>query len=282
MWARLGLVALVASCYSGHAASGAPCTPALANCPQGQSCALVSGDYICIEGAAVDAAQDGSSSDAVVDAAKPVDAGIDAAPLAPWTLVQTAGGTASSLAITASGGGHLIVVAVETTAIGPVTSVSDSAGNTYVAAVGGRSASATFGAGLELWYAAGAKPGATTVTATAPTVYAMVIWEVAGIRTTSPVDRVTKLDDQAATTLPVGASITTTAAGDYVVSVAIVDNTVSGIHAGNAFTNDRTTFGNGWAHLTSNSAAAGTYQARWDQPTSGAYCATSVAFFIGP
>jgi len=36
------------------------------------------------------------------------------------------------------------------------------------------------------------------------------------------------------------------------------------------------------AHLTDPRAPAGTYQAQWDQPRSGAYCASAAAFKVGP
>jgi hypothetical protein len=113
-------------------------------------------------------------------------------------------------------------------------------------------------------------------------VLATVMWEVAGIDPTSPLDKGTKLDDQAASTMPLGASITTSAAGEFVVSVVIVSGSVSGIHAGSLFTNDHRTFGNGWAHLTDPASAPGTYQAQWDQVFSGGSCASSAAFFVGP
>ncbi len=48
---------------------------------------------------------------------------------------------------------------------------------------------------------------------------------------------------------------------------------------GSAFTNYLTTFGNGWAHLTSATAPADTYQARWNQPDPGHVRATAAAFF---
>jgi hypothetical protein len=281
MWWRLCLVGIAAGCYSGHAAPGAPCTPSLDNCPTNQTCALVSGEYVCVEGAVPDAAL-ADSPEMTIDASPVIDAGIDAAPAVPWSLVQTKATTSGTLNVTATGSGHLLVVAIEGTQAGNVTAVADNAGNTYTAIPNNRAVASAFSVGLELWYAVNSKPGATAVTITAPTVYSAVVWEVANIRTTAPLDTATKLDDQAASTMPLGASITTTQARDFVISVVIVDNVVSGLHTGSAFTNDHTTFGNGWAHLTSNSAPAGTYQAAWDQGTAGAYCAVSAAFFVSP
>ncbi|PYN82944.1 MAG: hypothetical protein DMD48_14285 [Gemmatimonadetes bacterium] len=113
-------------------------------------------------------------------------------------------------------------------------------------------------------------------------VHATVVWEVSSINTTSPVQTATKIDNQSASSTPLGASITTSATGEFVVATTVVANSVTGIHAGNAFTNDRFTNGNGFAHLTSNTASAGTYQAQWDQSSSGAYCSSSAAFYAAP
>ena len=53
----------------------------------------------------------------------------------------------------------------------------------------------------------------------------------------------------------------------------------TGITSGNEFTDDFTTFGNGWAHITSTSATAGTHQASWYTASPvGVYCASTVAF----
>jgi hypothetical protein len=264
-------VAIVAGCYSAEPSPGAPCMPERANCPSGQTCELVAGAHRCITGAA----PDGGPS-VLVDAAG------DADPARRWTLVQTrASMDQRRVTLSATGAGHLIVVAVETNAT-PATAVTDDAGNTYVPIEGSRAADPSEGLGIELWYAAGASAGAKTISAIADTIYAMVAWEVSGIRAASPLDAVTKLDDQPATTSPAGASIATSAAGDFIVSVTIVENTVSGLASGSAFTSDHTTYGNGWAHVTSAAAPADTYQARWNQPTIGSSCAASAAFFAAP
>ena len=154
-------------------------------------------------------------------------------------------------------------------------------GNTYVA-VPKRATSTAVNVGLEVWYATDSKAGATTITVTSNSVKAIVAWEFANIKTTSPLDNATKLDNQATSTTPLGAAITTAQDRELVIATIIVQNQVSGIHAGSLFTNDQTALGNGWAHITSNNAAAGTYQAQWDQPTTGPSCAVSAAFFIGP
>lgn len=268
-------LSVVASCYSPQPGAGAPCTPGVENCPSGQTCELVAGAHVCVAGVAPDA-----SPPVLVDAAS--DGGPDATLLVPWALVQTrASSNLRRVTIGASGAGHLIVVAVQTNA-SAVMSVTDDANHTYVPVAGSRAVDNAEVTGVELWYAKDSSVGATTITASADTVYAMAAWEVAGIRTASSLDTASLLDNQPASTSPFGASITTSAAGEFVVSVVIVANDVTDVTAGSAFTNDHTTFGNGWAHLTSAAAPAATYRARWSQPMSGTSCATSAAFFAGP
>jgi hypothetical protein len=258
VWTCTLAIVLVAGCYSPSPPAGAPCNPGPESCPSGQTCELVAGAHICV----------GSAP--------------DTDPAGPWRLVQTRDSEDQRrVTVAATGAAHLIVVAVETNA-GAVTSVTDDAGTTYVQVPGSRAVVTNGGFGVELWYAASSSAGATTINAVADNIHAMVAWEVAGIRTASPLDTASKLDDQPPTTSPTGASVTTSAAGELVISVAIVANEISGLATGSPFTNDHTTFGNGWAHLTSATAPAGTYQARWNQPDSGTYCATSAAFFAAP
>jgi hypothetical protein len=74
--------------------------------------------------------------------------------------------------------------------------------------------------------------------------------------------------------------VTTTQAGDFIVSVLYANaSNLSAISTGNEFTDDFKTYGNGWAHITSTSATAGTHQASWyTAAPSGVYCASTVAF----
>jgi hypothetical protein len=180
----------------------------------------------------------------------------------------------------ATGAGHLIVVGVETDG-DVVTGITDNAGNSYVLAPGSRSKHSVDALSVEVWYAKNSKVGATRITVAPPIASSVVMWEVAGVNTTDPLTAATKLDDQPTSTTPLGASITTTSVGEFVVSIAIVEDEVSGIRPGNAFTNDQRVFGNGWAHLTDPASPAGSYQAQWNQPGSGTSCASSVAFRRG-
>jgi hypothetical protein len=225
-----------------------------------------------------DAAGDTPSSDA------PRDAGIDAPPdaaMPTWTLVQT--GTVEASTTLSLGAktttGSLIIVGVQTTAT--VFTVTDDGANLYSQVPNATGTVASAGLGITLWTAK-SSIAAKTIMVGAPSVNAVVVWEVAGLRATSPLDTSAALSDQAATTLPGGATVITTQPGDFIVEVAIVANQASGIHAGNEFTNDSLARGNGWAHITSTAATAGPHRARWDQPTAGAYCAASAAFFTAP
>lgn len=201
-----------------------------------------------------------------------------------WDLVQTAGSENSAVTVKRLGAHHLVVVAVEVDGNGLVTAITDSSNcNAYVAIPTAHATCAACQINLQIFYARDSCPDADQISvATTTSADSVVVWEVSGIRTDVPVDTVAVLNDQLASTTPLGPKITTSAAGEFVVAVAIVDNSVTRIHAGNEFTNDQTSDDNGWAHLTDPQAPAGTYQAQWDQPRSGAYCASAAAFKVGP
>src|SRR5512146_2251634 len=151
MSARAWILVFVASCYAPHAVPGSACTPDV-GCPAPETCELVGGHYTCVEGRPADAALDGPPRDAAI-ADTPRDT-----PQAPrWALVQTRASGSATTSVAATGAGHLIVVAVEASA---VTDVTDSAGTTYVAVPGGRASNAAAGNGVELWYAASSNAGA--------------------------------------------------------------------------------------------------------------------------
>ncbi|HTU43550.1 MAG TPA: hypothetical protein VMF91_00710 [Bryobacteraceae bacterium] len=207
------------------------------------------------------------------------------APPQPWTLVKKASSTlspGSGLTISASGSGNMIAVAINFNGTTSVTGVTDNAGNTYVSA----GARATYGPlSSEIWYAVHSKSGATLVTphfGGSPTTIEMSSWEVSGLSTAAP--DAAKTASGTVTANTAGAAVTTTQAGDFVVSVLFANAaTFSRITTGNEFTADFTTGGDGWAHITSNSAAAGSHQASWftASPT-GIYCASTAAFRTGP
>jgi hypothetical protein len=197
-----------------------------------------------------------------------------------WAIVNDAsvGGGISSLTIPATGTGNLIVVGIMFNEGTYVTGVTDDAGNTYVSA----DAKAYTGPlSTEIWYAVNSKPGATVVTPTFGQLTSheeITVWEVSGISTLAP-DATNTSSGSVLSNTP-GPAVVTGHAGDFIVSILFAADThLSGISTGNEFTNDFTTEGNGWAHITSNSVPAGTYQASWSTSIpQGGYCASTVAF----
>jgi hypothetical protein len=201
-----------------------------------------------------------------------------------WTLIETSSDRVMDgpLAIPRTGAGNLIVVAVQSDDSNTATNVTDNAGTTYQRIAGSRAMAPGVGLAIELWYAENSLAGATSISAATIPVYSITHWEVAGIRTNNALDTVAQLDDQPTTSMPAGPNITTTTSGQLIITVAIVENVVGGLEANSMFTNDHTTFGNGFAHLTSATAPAATYRARWSQPMAGTFCATAASFFPGP
>jgi hypothetical protein len=200
----------------------------------------------------------------------------------PWTLVNKAskaGNPISSLTVPATGSGNLIVVAFMFNGTTSLSGVTDSAGNTYVSA-GARATSSQNS--VEVWYAVNSNPGATVVTPTfvgSPSHVEITEWEVSGLSTSAP-DAKSTSSGTVTQANTLGPAVNASQPGDFIVSVLLAGTaSFSSITAGNAFTDDFSTNGNGWAHLTSNSATAGTYQASWTtaNPT-GTYCASTVAF----
>jgi hypothetical protein len=199
-----------------------------------------------------------------------------------WAVVTTAGSTGTDTEIAPTSGGNTILVGVETGSAAGATAVTDDKGNSYQFVAGSRSVNPIEEFGVEVWLSQSSSGGVKNVTATGPTIHAVVLWELSGISTTDPIEAVVTRDSQETSTTPTGAPIDTTETGQFVLSIAIVANSVTGLTADSAFTNDHTTFGNGWAHLTDDRAPPGTYQPQWNQPTTGTSCATSVVLNVGP
>jgi hypothetical protein len=227
--------------------------------------------------------------DPVPDASLGPDVSDGAPAVLPWELVQTASAdnaapSNATVNLKPLGRGHLVVVAVQVDSHGLVTNVTDSSlCNNYLPIPTSLSTSMALDVTLQLFYAKSSCPDANAISITATaTVSAAAVWEVAGIRTDEPLDTATVLNDQSASDRPLGPKITTSAAGEFVVAVALVDHLITGIHAGNEFTNDQNNQGNGWGHLTDPQSAAGLHQAQWEQTPAGPYCSTAAAFQVGP
>ncbi len=198
-----------------------------------------------------------------------------------WAIVHKASvaGNITSLSVPATGTGNLIAVAFMFNGNTSISSVSDNAGNTYVSA-GARCARSNNS--VEIWYAMNSNSGATLITPTfagSPTYVQIASWEVSGVLPAAP-DAINTASGSITLNNTPGAAVTTTRAGDFILSVLLALNTnFTSISSGNEFTNDFNINGNGWAHITSNSAGIGTHQASWYTPSpTGAYCASTVAF----
>jgi hypothetical protein len=198
-----------------------------------------------------------------------------------WTLVhKTSQASVHSLTIPATGSDHLIAVALMFNGKTSVSSVSDNARNTYESAAGARAVNGSNS--VEIWYARNSTAGATVVTpkfGVAPSLLSMTAWEISGMPTIS-IDAVNTAAGSLSHNNTAGPLVTTSNTGDFVISVMFALNSnLSAISTGNNFTNDFTTFGNGWAHLTNNSSSPRNQQASWFTANpAGAYCASTVAF----
>jgi hypothetical protein len=204
---------------------------------------------------------------------------------APWVLEQHHGNESTGVAMLSvtvgpTTAGDLIVVAVQAGVPVGSTSVRDSAGTTYQPVPGAAAVMTARGGDVEIWYAPTATGGATTITATSTTqVTAIVAWELRTARTAT-IDTAGQLSDQPATTMPSAPAITTRCDGGLVIAAAVLDTTgVTGLATGTEFTNDETSNGNGWAHITDPSAPAGSHQAIWTSALNP-YCATAAAFVV--
>jgi hypothetical protein len=202
-----------------------------------------------------------------------------------WAIVNKAAkGAVTSLTIPATGSGHLIAVALMFNGTTSVAKVSDNAtggSNTYVSA-GSRSTSGIWS--TEIWYAVNSKPGATVVTPTlvgSASSVQIAAWEVSGLSASTPDATKTSSGSLTLNNTP-GPAVTTKQAGDFVVSIMLASSSnLTAITSGSAFTDDFAIDGNGWAHLTSTSAPAASYQASWYTASpSGSYCASTVAFHM--
>ena len=160
-----------------------------------------------------------------------------------------------------------------------ISGITDNAGNTYAEAGAAMSIDAGPGSANDIWYAKNVAAGATSITLTpsaAVTNAGVVIWEIAGADQNSPLDATAVLNSQPANATPSGASVTTAASGDAIISLIVVANSITGMSSGNAFTNDSLLKSNGWAHLIA--SGPGAYTPQWIQSPAGTYASSTAAF----
>ena len=288
---RYSLLAVaLAACYDPTAPLGVACSVPDGLCPAGQMCGP-NGTCVAMGALPGDAP---APIDSVIGG--PVDApivGSDApSGHGAWRLVQVKeadnanmGGLASlSATLAPTTAGDLLVVGVQFAVGANTTGVTDNAAgtpSTFTGIGASRAHNLQGDGGVEVWYAPSANAGATSVTATASaaSLYSVVVWEFA---TAAPatVDIAKQESDQAASASPATPAITTVNAGELVIAIGIVADSISGLAPGSEFTNDTLANGNGWAHITSTTAPAGAHQATWDS-AAGTYCSDAVAFHVG-
>lgn len=182
--------------------------------------------------------------------------------------------------VPSTGAGNLLVIGWASTAAGGadlIAGITDNAGNTYSEAAGARALDSTLNNMGDVWYAKNSVAGATSITITPNPSGASgtaLIWEFSGLDKNSPLDQASTLNSQPTSTTPSGAPITV-AANELILSIAWVQNFVTGIASGNVFTNDSLATGDGWAHYVS--ATPGTYTAQWNGEQ-GTYASSTVSF----
>jgi hypothetical protein len=282
MWLRLCLSVVLTGCFSPQAPAGAPCPDG--NCPDGQRCVA----QVCtIDGVDSDGPVDPPGDSTIATDGPPIDAPPQ---IGDWNLIATndtgslLGGIARTTPIASTTTGSAIIVAIETDQ-NPVVTVNDSVGNTYTPITGSRATSAARQFGVELWMANDASGGATSVTATTSAgqeIYAVVVWEVAGLAKSNPIDDVAVLNDAGPAAKPVGAQVSITQTGGFAIAIAIVQSSVENLVLPTDFVNDHSTLFNGWAHIQPNKPP-GAYSAQWEnQSSNDVFCASSVAFKLEP
>jgi hypothetical protein len=195
-------------------------------------------------------------------------------------LVASASLNMASAAVTVpvqpTGPGNILVIASITQPTASVVSITDDVGSTYVPA-GCRGVFG--GAATEIWYAA-VDEGATSVTLMFDDSWGATVWatEFSGIRTSSPVVAVAKLDDQPGTAIVSGASAP--AAADQLVFTVLATTTVQGMHPGNAFVPLDWATGDDSAFYVA--PDTGTYAAVWDVDPPGGSCSSTAVFAASP
>jgi hypothetical protein len=189
--------------------------------------------------------------------------------------------------IPSTGSGHLIVVgwsSAEGTAP-TIATITDNASNAYVEASNARAVDSSVNM-VDIWYAPNSTSGATSVSITpnpSGNSGAAVIWEFSGVATVSPLDQVAVLNSQPVTSTPSGASVTTTAPVEAVVTVIAPQWWMTGLANGSNFTQDSylnlSYYAIGWAHLITSST--GTYSAAWNTGADN-YTSTTASFMAAP
>jgi hypothetical protein len=210
------------------------------------------------------------------------DSDSDSASSTPWRIAQTTSAQSNTVPLRPVAAGNTLIAAIQGPTSDVVAGVSDDVGESFVAIP---AAHPSDGSELEVWYVAHAVGGAQVLTISMVSGAApkgVVVWEVANLRAPQPLDTALPLIGLPASLNPIGPPLTTSEVGEFVITFTVVSFNVIAIHAGNEFTEDTFTDGNGWAHLTDPRAPPGMHSAEWDCDTVGGFASTAVSFFPGP
>jgi hypothetical protein len=198
----------------------------------------------------------------------------------PTIVNKTATSVGSPFTIPATTVGNLLVVCLANGSSGLYTNVVDNASggsSVFVQAPGAQAVSGTGRA--DIWYCLSCKGGATQISTSGTTSGNIVVYEISAGGDSFRFDVANAVSSQSASATPLGAPVTTLA-NDAIISIIFDSGAVSGMNGGNEFTNDFTTSGNGYAHITSTSPTAGVHQAQW-YSTNSTFCSSTAAFSSG-
>jgi hypothetical protein len=175
--------------------------------------------------------------------------------------------------------GHLLIVTISvfSALTDQVTSVVDDVGNSYVSV--GTSYGGVYD--TEIWYAKNSIPGATQITVTnngATMTHDIGFLEFSGMDLTAPFDQVNGFGSTPTTNPMPGASISPSISTGVVVSIVVLNNSCTGIHAGNPF-QYLPFLGSGNCESYMITSVGGSYQPNWDVTSAGANDNTIIAFF---
>lgn len=195
----------------------------------------------------------------------------------PFTI-----GTSSTVTISPSGNGNLLVVEVVSTSIFPTT-VTDSNSTSYTHINAADASYITGGntVNTSLWYLQNCASGITSITANMASSQGINIFalEYSGVKISAALDVSGTISSGVVTGKPLGPSMTTTADGDVIISLEAVQAiSITGVDS--PFTIRSTQNGNGLADYIG--PVAGTYQASFDPSGTTQWAGSGASFFAAP
>jgi len=190
--------------------------------------------------------------------------------------------SSTSVTITSSTFGSLLVVAVYKNNGTTISSITDNIGNTYTQVPGAHAVGSPAPDTTDIWYSANSLSGVTSVTVNFGSTCFNVpyILEYSGVATTSPIDVAGNIS--AGSTgggNPTGPSLTTTQDGDLIIALCSAHGIgIGGVNS--PFTLRSNTDGEAVADYIG--PVAGTYQAIFTPTGPSQLCSSGVAFTVVP